>query len=64
MHSHNPEQIAQFYPRFRIIFIHFVPCVILVCLNAKLIYGVAEAEKKRKALTNRKLEMAIKRNGR
>ena len=40
--------------RFRIIFIHFVPCVALVCLNAKLIYGVAEAEKKRKALTNRK----------
>ena len=41
------------FPRFRIIFIHFVPCVALVCLNAKLIYGVAEAEKKRKALTNR-----------
>ena len=35
----------------------------LICLNAKLIYGVAEAEKKRKALTSRKLQMA-KKNGR
>ena len=35
----------------------------LICLNAKLIYGVAEAEKKRKALTSQKLQMA-KKNGR
>ena len=52
--------LQKFGLRFRIIFIHLVPCVTLICLNAKLIYGVAEAEKKRKALTNRNFRMANK----
>ena len=34
------------------IFIHFIPCVVLIFLNTKLILGVAEAEKKRNKLTN------------
>ena len=38
--------------RFRVIFIHFIPCVVLIFLNTKLILGVAAAEKKRNKLTN------------
>ena len=38
--------------RFRVIFIHFIPCVALIFLNTKLILGVAAAEKKRNKLTN------------
>ena len=44
------------YHRFRVIFIHFIPCVALIFLNTKLILGVAEAEKKRNKLTNRKFK--------
>ena len=39
--------------RFRVIFIHFIPCVVLIFLNTKLILGVAASEKKRNELTNR-----------
>ena len=42
--------------RFRVIFIHFIPCVVLIFLNTKLILGVAAAEKKRNKLTNRNLK--------
>ena len=44
------------YHRFRVIFIHFIPCVALIFLNTKLILGVAEAEKKRNKLTNSKFK--------
>ena len=40
------------YHRFRVIFIHFIPCVALIFLNTQLILGVVVAEKKRNKMTN------------
>ena len=44
--------ICVHHHRFRVIFIHFIPCVALIFLNTKLVLGVAAAEKKRNTLTN------------
>ena len=49
------QTLSVFISRFRIIFVHMLPCVSLVTFNIMLFRAMKEAEKRRERLLNRRI---------
>ena len=63
----NPEinllsliTILNLFSRFRVLFVHLIPCVSLVILNILLFRTMKEAEKKRERLLNCRQKISAK----